>query len=84
MLLLFQGVPVRLEVGPRDIKQGQCKAVIRFNGEKMMLNETDAPEKISELLEKIQSDMKVPELDCKRYTLQSCTCLYLTKYTITI
>ena len=55
----FQGVPIRLEVGPRDIKESQCKIVIRFNGEKKILKEEGIASQISDLLEKIQSDMKV-------------------------
>ena len=30
----MKGIPVRIEIGPRDIENGQCVAVTRHNGEK--------------------------------------------------
>uniref|UniRef100_A0A8C8HM17 Bifunctional glutamate/proline--tRNA ligase n=1 Tax=Oncorhynchus tshawytscha TaxID=74940 RepID=A0A8C8HM17_ONCTS len=35
----LKGVPIRLEVGPKDLKQGQCVAVRRDTGEKIILPE---------------------------------------------
>ena len=34
----MKGVPVRIEIGPRDIENGQCVAVTRHNGEKTFLS----------------------------------------------
>ncbi len=30
----MRGVPVRIEIGPRDIENGQCMIALRYNGEK--------------------------------------------------
>ncbi|CAK8692627.1 unnamed protein product [Clavelina lepadiformis] len=54
----LKGVPVRIEVGPRDMKQKQCVAVLRYNGEKKTVGESDVTKSIAEILERIQSDMK--------------------------
>ena len=37
----MKGVPLRLEIGPRDIEQGQCVLVRRDNGEKTVVKLTD-------------------------------------------
>ena len=34
----MKGIPVRIEIGPRDIENGQCVAVTRHNGEKTFLS----------------------------------------------
>jgi len=58
-LFSVKGVPIRLEVGPRDMKQKQCVVVIRHSGEKRTLLEADIARSLSEILEQIQRDMKV-------------------------
>ena len=35
----MKGVPLRLEIGPRDIANGVVSAAIRYNGKKLVLNE---------------------------------------------
>jgi len=59
----LKGVPIRLEVGPRDIKESKCKVVVRFSGEKLMLKEQNVSQEINKLLEKIQADMKKKATD---------------------
>lgn len=54
---LMQGVPIRLEVGPKDLKQGQFVAVRRDTGEKLTVPEADAEKKILNLLEEIQNNL---------------------------
>ena len=34
----MRGIPVRIEIGPRDIENNQCVAVMRSTGEKITLN----------------------------------------------
>ncbi len=34
----MRGVPVRVEIGPKDIENGQCVVATRFNGEKMTVS----------------------------------------------
>ncbi|KAJ8401185.1 hypothetical protein AAFF_G00387670 [Aldrovandia affinis] len=53
----LKGVPVRLEVGPKDLKQGQCVAVRRDTGEKMTLPEADTESRLTQLLEEIQTNL---------------------------
>lgn len=52
-----KGVPLRIEVGPRDMASKQCRLVIRHNGEKEDISIDDIAVKISNLLDKIQADM---------------------------
>lgn len=52
----MKGVPVRLEIGPRDIEQNQCVIVRRDNFEKTIIS-LDNIDYISQLLAQIQKDM---------------------------
>ncbi|EZG62789.1 prolyl-tRNA synthetase [Gregarina niphandrodes] len=45
-----KGVPLRLEVGPRDIEQGTCRLVRRCDGQKFDIQQTDAAFKVVEEL----------------------------------
>uniref|UniRef100_A0A8C7UGV3 Bifunctional glutamate/proline--tRNA ligase n=1 Tax=Oncorhynchus mykiss TaxID=8022 RepID=A0A8C7UGV3_ONCMY len=53
----LKGVPIRLEVGPKDLKQGQCVAVRRDTGEKITLPEADTEKRLAQLLEDIQTNL---------------------------
>lgn len=53
----MRGVPVRLEMGPRDIENEQVTLVRRDTQEKMIVKIEEVEEKISELLEDIQKSM---------------------------
>jgi len=53
----LQGIPLRIEVGPRDIEKKQFVAVRRDSGEKVFVKEKDAVKAVSELLEKMQKDL---------------------------
>src|SRR5512143_3922501 len=37
----LKGVPLRIEIGPRDIKNGQCVMVRRDNGQKAFVKDVD-------------------------------------------
>ena len=50
-------MPIRLEVGPKDLKQGQCVAVRRDTGEKIILPEADTEKRLVQLLEDIQTNL---------------------------
>ncbi len=50
----MKGVPLRLEVGPRDIANGQCVLVRRDNREKTVVKFEKLTEKIPALLQEIQ------------------------------
>lgn len=53
----MRGVPVRIEMGPRDIENEQVTLVRRDTQEKMIVKINEVEEKISELLEDIQKSM---------------------------
>lgn len=50
----MKGVPLRVEIGPKDIEAGQCVCVRRDNGEKITVMLAELETKIPELLEEIQ------------------------------
>ena len=53
----MKGVPVRLEIGPRDIENGQCVLVRRDTSEKCTVRLDNLEEEINTLLEDIQKNM---------------------------
>lgn len=53
----MQGVPLRLEIGPRDLAAGTCLSARRDTREKAALSLTGLPETIATLLTTIQGDM---------------------------
>uniref|UniRef100_A0A8C5M6K6 Bifunctional glutamate/proline--tRNA ligase n=1 Tax=Leptobrachium leishanense TaxID=445787 RepID=A0A8C5M6K6_9ANUR len=53
----LKGVPIRLEVGPRDMKNHQFVAVRRDTGEKLTIREDQAESKLKDLLEEIQINL---------------------------
>ncbi len=55
----LRGIPVRLEIGPRDIDAGQCVLVRRDNRVKRTVTLDSVGEDIAELLSMIQTDMRV-------------------------
>jgi prolyl-tRNA synthetase len=53
----LRGVPIRLEVGPKDIAKNETRAVIRHNGNVSQLSLKEIGITIKDLLETVQSDM---------------------------
>ena len=53
----MKGVPLRIEIGPRDIEQGQCVAARRDTGEKTTLPLEGAPEAAKKLLDEIHANL---------------------------
>jgi prolyl-tRNA synthetase len=52
-----QGVPLRIELGPKDLAKGQAVVARRDTGEKQPINFTDVPAKSLELLAEIQDSL---------------------------
>ena len=50
----LKGVPVRVEIGPRDLEQGQVTLVSRIGGEKEAVSLSEAPTRVESLLDAIQ------------------------------
>lgn len=53
----MRGIPIRIEIGPKDIEKSQCVIVRRDTGEKEITLFDDIESKVYELLETIQNDM---------------------------
>ena len=53
----LKGVPVRIEIGPRDLKQGQVVMVRRDNGQKAPVKEADILAATEKLLADIQENL---------------------------
>ena len=53
----MRGIPVRLEIGPRDMEKGQVVLVRRDTGEKLFVPEGELTERLPRLLEEIQHNM---------------------------
>ena len=53
----MRGIPVRIEIGPKDLKANQAVLVRRDTREKQIVSIDEIPQAITELLEKIQKDM---------------------------
>ena len=53
----MRGIPLRLEMGPRDIENGECVLVRRDTSEKISVKLENLEETISKLLEDIQNNM---------------------------
>ncbi|MCY3860534.1 MAG: proline--tRNA ligase [bacterium] len=53
----LKGVPVRVEIGPRDLEQGQAILVSRIGGEKVAVSLSEAPKRVESLLEAIQQSV---------------------------
>ena len=53
----MRGVPVRIEIGPRDLENNQAVLVRRDSGEKEVVELSKLDERLESLLEEIQKDM---------------------------
>ena len=53
----MKGVPLRVEIGPKDMENGVCMAVRRDNGEKTSIALEELTVKVPELLEAVQQGL---------------------------
>ncbi len=53
----MKGIPVRVEIGPKDIEAGNCVIVRRDTGEKEVVKIEDLPARVEELMETIQKNL---------------------------
>jgi len=53
----LKGVPIRIEIGPRDIKQKQVTLARRDTFQKITVKEDEAAETVTKLLEEIQNSL---------------------------
>jgi len=52
-----KGVPIRVEIGPKDLEKNQAVCVRRDTGEKIIVPQSDLADKIPEILEEIQKNL---------------------------
>ncbi len=53
----MRGIPLRIEIGPKDIENNQCVLARRDNGEKMVVSLDDLEEIVPKTLQDIQKSM---------------------------
>lgn len=53
----MRGVPVRLELGPRDMENGVCVIVSRISGEKKIIQQENLVEEVKAMLEQVHQEM---------------------------
>lgn len=53
----MKGIPLRLEIGPKDIEKNQCVLVRRDTREKFFVNMGELEENIKKILDEMQSDL---------------------------
>uniref|UniRef100_A0A673BSW4 Bifunctional glutamate/proline--tRNA ligase n=1 Tax=Sphaeramia orbicularis TaxID=375764 RepID=A0A673BSW4_9TELE len=58
----LKGVPIRLEVGPKDMQQRQCVAVRRDSGEKVTIPDAEVEKRLTAMLEDIQNSLASNDL----------------------
>ena len=72
----MKGVPVRIELGPKDIENDKCVVCTRYNGEKKDVALENAVETITAMLEKdIPEGMLAKALENREKHTYSCTSL---------
>ncbi|TYA14317.1 proline--tRNA ligase [Paenibacillus faecis] len=53
----MRGVPVRLEIGPRDMENGVCVLVSRISGEKKIIAQENLVEEVKAMLDQVHNEM---------------------------
>ena len=70
----MRGIPLRLEIGPRDLQNGQCVVAKRVNGEKITLTlDENLPEVIAKLLDEIHEEMYTKALSFRNEHITNVT-----------
>jgi len=64
----IKGIPIRIEIGPRDLKQKKVTLVRRDTNQKLAIKESQLTKKIPEILEDIQKNLYERS---KKFTLSS-------------
>ena len=71
----MKGVPLRLEIGPRDIAEGHCVAVCRHDRSKSVIPLTEVVEGVRERLEAVRQGMYERALSNRQARSYDCTTL---------
>ncbi len=71
----MKGVPVRVEIGPKDIENNQCVIVTRHNGEKTFVSLDNLAEAVEQKLQEVRDGMYEKALQNREAHTYSCTTL---------
>lgn len=69
----MKGVPVRVEIGPKDIEAGQCVVATRHNGEKTVVSLEDLEKVVAEKLQEVRDGIYQMALENREKKTYSCT-----------
>ncbi|MBQ1451985.1 MAG: proline--tRNA ligase [Clostridia bacterium] len=69
----MKGVPVRLEIGPRDIEAGQCVLVTRHNREKTVVSLDNLESAIAEKLAEVKAGIWEKAVENRKNRTYKCT-----------
>ncbi|KAK1740189.1 proline-tRNA ligase [Skeletonema marinoi] len=78
-----KGVPIRIEVGPRDLENKQVRLVVRFNGEKIDVGVDDLADTIAKKLDEVQQGMFAKALQFRYRVERLCPNLELHNLVLT-
>ena len=68
----MKGVPVRLEIGPKDIENNQCVLVTRHNGEKTVVSLDNLAEEVQKKLQEVHDGLYAKALENRENKTYSC------------
>ena len=71
----MKGVPLRLEIGPRDMEQNQCVIVRRDTREKTVVPLDELEQRIPELLQAVRDGLYQKALDNRERRTYACTAM---------
>jgi len=69
----MKGVPVRLEIGPRDIENGQCVLVTRHDREKVVVSLDNIVEAVAERLAAVRDGIYAKALENRERKTYTCS-----------
>ena len=68
----MKGVPVRVEIGPKDIEAGQCVIATRHNGEKTIISLDELEETVAKKLNKVRDGLYKKALENRERRTYAC------------
>lgn len=71
----MKGVPVRIEIGPRDIENNQCVLVTRHNNEKTVVSLDNLEHEVNAKLKEVHDGLYKKALENREKKTYSCTTL---------
>ena len=69
----MKGIPVRIEIGPKDIEKNQCVIVTRHNGQKDFVSLEGLAETVNAKLEEVRNGLYNKALENREKRTYACT-----------